>query len=397
MKVLLLAHRAPWPLADGYNLHVHHLARELAARHELHLVTVGDGPLPAQAAAPFVSVAVLPPWRPQPRSLARRLVEAWSADQLYEVQPEVLAAARRVVAERDVDVVWAAGAKTLVYSRRLPGPPVLADLIDDETREPLHDLRAARSPRSWLRGLRDALLVPRFLDRHLAHVGAVSVVAEPDAERLARRCPGRTVGVLRHGVESDRFAPGGAEEDPDLLVFEGVMGHPPNSEAAILLAREVLPRVRARRPATRLVLVGRDPPPEVVALAGAAVEVTGFVDDVRPYLDRAALFVCPLARGSGVKNKLLQAWAMGTAVVATPRSLAGLDAEPGVNVAVAEQPAALAQAVLELLEDPGRRAALASAGRRTVVEKASWSASAASLEQLLETARADHPARPAGD
>src|SRR5687768_3953468 len=114
------------------------------------------------------------------------------------------------------------------------------------------------------------------------------------------------------------------------------MGFTPNAEAALHFCREVLPLVREAEPRVRMLVVGNRPTPEVNALAGPGVEVTGFVPDVRPYLDRAWVFVCPLLSGAGIKNKILQAWSMQKAVVATSISTGGLVTEGGANLIVAD-------------------------------------------------------------
>ena len=142
--------------------------------------------------------------------------------------------------------------------------------------------------------------------------------------------------------------------EPATLVFEGNMMFGPNVDAARRLALEILPIVRAAIPAARLVLVGRDPAPEVRALAGESVEVTGTVDDVRPFLARGTVFACPMRLGSGIKNKILQAWAMARPVVATPASLGGLAAHDEDNLLVREDNLGFSEAVIELIRDPAR-------------------------------------------
>jgi glycosyltransferase involved in cell wall biosynthesis len=130
-------------------------------------------------------------------------------------------------------------------------------------------------------------------------------------------------------------------------------------------------------------LVGTDPTPEVRALACDAIEVTGYVDDVRPHLDRARVFVCPLRKGAGIKNKILQAWAMGKAVVATPQSVGGLEVQEGVNVLVRPFNRGFVEAIVALLNDPARAAALGEAGRRTVLDHYTWDLKAAELDRQL--------------
>jgi glycosyltransferase involved in cell wall biosynthesis len=150
-----------------------------------------------------------------------------------------------------------------------------------------------------------------------------------------------------------------------------------------VLVREVLPRVVNRVPDARVVLVGRNPGDAVHALASERVEVTGTVDDVRPYLARATVFACPMRLGSGIKNKILQAWSMGRPVVATPESLGGLNAKDGFNILVRSDSNAFAEAVIELILDPRRSTLLGAEGRDTAEREYSWQFRAKQLETYL--------------
>ena len=137
------------------------------------------------------------------------------------------------------------------------------------------------------------------------------------------------------------------------------------------------------RPSITFTIVGRDPAPAVVALAGLpGVTVTGSVDDVRPWLSGAAVVVAPLVSGSGIKNKVLEAMAMARPIVATPLAVEGLAATPDRDVVVADGPAAFAAAVLGLLDDPARAAAVAAGGRALVEAVYTWDACAASYAGL---------------
>jgi glycosyltransferase involved in cell wall biosynthesis len=144
--------------------------------------------------------------------------------------------------------------------------------------------------------------------------------------------------------------------DPPELLFVGSFVHPPNLDAALYLARDLFPRLRARMPALRLALVGADPPERLRALAGDGVEVAGWVPDLAPRLDRAALVVAPLRRGGGMRVKTAEALAAGKAVVGSPLAFEGLDVEPGTHAAFATGAEEFVAAAGRLLADPERRA-----------------------------------------
>lgn len=196
------------------------------------------------------------------------------------------------------------------------------------------------------------------------------VVSDRDRDELLSLNPALPVEVIPNGVDTRGFRPRPTARIPALL-FVGNYDYPPNVDAARYLAQDIFPVVRERLPQARLWLVGNAPPPELRALASESIRVTGRVPDVRPYLARAGAFVSPLRLGAGIKNKVLEALAMGCPVIATPLSLDGIAARDGHEVLVAEGPA-LAEAALRLLQDVGLSRQLSLNGRRLIESRYSW-------------------------
>ena len=163
------------------------------------------------------------------------------------------------------------------------------------------------------------------------------------------------------------------------------MGFPPSVDAAVYFCQTIFPLVQRAVPKTKLYLVGKDPAPVIGALQGPNVVVTGYVDDVRPYLSRASVFVCPMRKGAGIKNKILQAWAMGKPVVATPIALGGLKSEVGESVLVASDPKEFAKLVIMLLSDKQQRQSIGKKALDTVRKYHDWAKSTRTLESVLET------------
>lgn len=406
MKILLLTHRLPWPLHDGYNLHNDNYVRQLAGRHEFHLVSLGASEegaseggggdelseLPAEVRALYASVAVVPLRKPQKnRSPVVRLATSLSVRHVFDDDPAVAAAIDEVLDRERIDMVWASGAKMLVHSRRLSGLPVLGDIADEALKEAREDVRRATGLIGRARALKNLINTWRFQREYLAHVNVCTVVSEVDKDTLGQHCPDLDVRVIPNGVDAQMYRPQGTTPDHPSLVFEGSMGFRPNVEGIVAFCDDTLPLIRESVPDVKLTIVGKDPATAVAALAGPGVEVTGFVDDVRPYVDRSSVFVCPLRRGAGIKNKILQAWAMEMPVVATAVSCGGLALSQGENIIVADAPADFAAAVVELLNDPERRVALGRGGRQTVVDHSSWEATSRQMEAVFNDVLAMGP------
>jgi glycosyltransferase involved in cell wall biosynthesis len=145
-----------------------------------------------------------------------------------------------------------------------------------------------------------------------------------------------------------------------------------------------MPLVRLQVPNARLRLVGREPVSRLRALAGPDVEVTGTVPDVRPWLREAQVAVCPMRWGTGIKNKLLEAGAMGLPIVATRNALGDIDLRDGREVLLRDEPAAIAAAIVELLGDPVARGRLGDAAHASIVERWGWERPARSFTELYQ-------------
>ncbi len=197
--------------------------------------------------------------------------------------------------------------------------------------------------------------------------------------------------MVVNGVDPEYFAPapdpGGAD-----VVFVGGMSWYPNRDAIKWFLARVWPAIRRAVPRARFVVVGSHPSPEAqrAAARGTGVAVTGLVPDIRPHVRAAAVYVCPLRVGGGTRLKILDAWAMGKAVVSTAIGAEGLGAVAGREIELADDPAAFAGQVIELLGDPARRLALGSEGRRRAVEEFAWPRVATGLLDLYDELIGEH-------
>ena len=261
-----------------------------------------------------------------------------------------------------------------------------------------HEPGAAASAdlETWERGPRrvgrrlDSFAWRRYERRVLAATDAVVTFSEEDQRLLAARAPQARVVRIAPGVTLPPRPYDPVGREPPTVLFIGTFVHPPNVEGAIRLATDIFPEVRARHTAAKLEIVGDAPPAAVRALAGQGVVVTGRVDDVRPYLERAAVVAAPLRLGRGTRVKVLEALAAGKALVATPRALAGVDVVPGEHVLAATTDAEIRDALLALLDSPERRRGLGGAARAWALENLRWEDSALEYESLYDSLVATH-------
>ena len=222
------------------------------------------------------------------------------------------------------------------------------------------------------------------------HVVVTSPVDLQAIQHLAGGDSAQRMSILPNGVDLDYFRPNSARPDAATVLFSGKLSYHANVAAALYLGREIMPRVWQHRPDTRLLLVGKNPAPALLELgADPRVTLTGYVDDLRPYFAHATLAASPLRYGAGVQNKVLEAMASGVPVVATPRVVDSLQAEPERDLLVSEDAPQLARHVLSLIERPDRRRAIGSAGRRYVERCHDWLPIGARLSEIYRRAASD--------
>ena len=200
--------------------------------------------------------------------------------------------------------------------------------------------------------------------------------------------PGQAViYVVPNGVDLDYFSPLATPREGNVVVFSGRMSFHANVAAASILTREIMPLVWERRPDVRLVLAGSSPPRSVRRLArDRRVSVTGYVADLRPYIGGATVAVSPTPYAVGMQNKVLEALALSTPVVAMPPSVAGLRTAAGRDLLVADTPRDVADAILRLLDNAHFRARLGQNGRQYVVQHHDWRVATQALLRVYKHA-----------
>ena len=213
------------------------------------------------------------------------------------------------------------------------------------------------------------------------------VMSRQDEVALHERAPGVRTTVIPNGVDIEYFVPAPASQTPT-LIYAGGMNMFANRDAVLYFLQEIWPLIVAQVPDAQFLAVGQDPPDELRAFAARdpRVAVPGKVPDIRPYINRASVYVVPLRVGGGTRLKVLDAMACGKAMVSTSVGCEGLEVQAGEHLEVADEPAAFARATIDLLNDPARRDRLGRSARALVERKYAWPLIGAKLIDAYEEA-----------
>jgi polysaccharide biosynthesis protein PslH len=384
MRVLMISRCPPYPLHLGDRLIVYHLARELSDRGvQIDLLafaeTAADWSLSSQQhyTGYFHDVMLFDTQRRPTSELLRRALfpaARFPAKAEDAFAPELWREIERRLATTTYDLVHLFGGVQVYEFERSTN-----DLNTIITPYESYSLYTRRVVQRGGGGLfqRIANRVSHMAAHHFERwmfspYNVVTVVSARDRDELHSLNPALRVEVIPNGVDLARFPLRQRQREAARLLFVGNYDYPPNYDAAYWLATEILPRVREQVPGASLWLVGHNPPPDLLALQSDHVEVTGRVDDVRPYYTEATVFVCPLRMGAGIKNKVLEALASGCPVVATPLSVDGISVADGESVLLGSTTAALAAQAVRVITQPPLQADLRATGRQVVVSGYSW-------------------------
>jgi glycosyltransferase involved in cell wall biosynthesis len=210
----------------------------------------------------------------------------------------------------------------------------------------------------------------------------VYLCSAADEQRLLDQIPEARTAIIPNAADIEYYKPRPTDPLPDgrTVVYFGLLSTVPNVDAVVHFVQDIWPRIAEAHPEARCKIIGGRPPPSLLALAGTRVELTGFVSDLRPHLAAAAAVVVPLRLGGGTRLKIVEAMAMAKAIVSTRLGAEGIEAIPGRDILIEDEPLAFANEVSRLLTDPGLAARIGQSARRVAVERYSWSEAGKALE-----------------
>ena len=386
---------------------MHGLMTQLARRHDLTAVMLVDDEFDAdecrRAMQAYCREAVMVPNPYGREGLTKRLLQLRSLastpsfERLRVTLPVLQQTLDQILRARRFDVVNLEFPYLGHYDLRQAPPGERRPSLIVDSHEIAYDLarqfaraggnlgRRLYAGANWRKLRRDELGTYRAAD-------GVYLCSATDERRLLNQVPGVRTTVIPNAADVEYYQPRPTDPAPDgrTVVYFGLLSTIPNIDGVVHFAQDIWPRIAEAAPQARCKIIGGRPPPSLLALAGPRVKLTGFVSDLRPHLAAAAAVVVPLRLGGGTRLKLVEAMAMGKAIVSTTLGAEGIEAVPGRDLLVEDQPAAFAKAVHRLLAEPGLAARIGQSARQLAVERYGWSEAARVLEgfyhRILENA-----------
>ncbi len=401
-RVLLLAHRIPFPPDKGDKIRSYHLLRHLAARYHVHLAAFVDDRRDLQHEPHLRSICAdvcLVPIDPRRRRLASLFglltgeplsLRFFSDRRLQQWVDQSLASQRF-----DAVVTYSSPMARFVEGPRYESMNRIADFIDVDSEKWAQYATSSRWPASWIYA-REARTLLAYERRIAGRFNRTLFVSAAEAQLFVGRapeCAGR-VGHFSNGVDTDYFDPALDHPNPypaggPIAVFTGAMDYRPNIEAVQWFVEAILPLLQQSCPQARFFIVGSNPARSVRQLAETAgVTVTGRVEDVRPYLRHAQAVVAPLRIARGIQNKVLEAMAMERPVVATAAAAEGIDPQGRALHGIADSPDAFAAATARAFQAGPQPQA-----RQRVVEAFSWGSHLRLVDELIAADSTEPAAR----
>jgi len=380
MRILFLASRFPYPLTQGDRLRAYHFVRLLSKHHHVTLVT------PIQTREEYQGLALLQSVCQQvevvPVSKVSRVLNLVKAPFLplpwqvtYYLSHRIQQKVNQLLSQTTFDVIHVQLARMAPFVQQWDKTPKVLDFIDALSLNMTRRAKQEKGLVSWL-FTSEAKRMQKYERKLTSEVHQLTVSSAIDRQAIGLF---PNLHVVPNGVALKNFPFVAAARQPNTIIFTGNMRYFPNINAAQYFINEVLPLIRAVIPQVHFTIVGPNLPIDLQKqFLKAGVTLTGFVPNVHDYLQKAAVAVAPMRAGSGIQNKVLEAMATGTPVVATPHGIGSLPVESGKHLLVAADAAEFAQAVIRLLSDRQLSQEIVTHARQLVEQHYTW-------EQSVET------------
>jgi polysaccharide biosynthesis protein PslH len=393
MNILVIDEEFPYPLNTGKRIRTFSLTKALSTRNRVSYLAYGS--LDTEAAQflqnhGITCHAVRPPDRRQsgPLFFARLLMNLWSPLP-YIVTSHYTARFERtlkdLVRQHAYDVIICEWTPYAIFLKAAPETKsiIVAHNIESAIWRRYEENETNPARRVYIAIQRRK--VERFERACFGWADGATAVSDIETGEIAAYGVDYPVQTVENGVDVDYFRPSDSPVDPDTLVFTGSMDWRPNQDAMDYFVKDVLPLARRYRPNLKLFIVGRKPPRHIEELGNVeGVTVTGTVDDVRPYIARATLYIVPLRIGGGSRLKILEAMAMRKPVLSTTVGAEGLRVTDGEHIVIADEASDFAAGIARCLDDRELCSRIADRGRLLVEQEYRWDRLGEKLHRYLE-------------
>ena len=381
MKILVLSTWFPYPVNQGSKIRAYHLIKALSSQHQVVLISYEDQPIKEEWLThmrQFCEDIVIVPRKPFEYTRINTLLGFFSkkpsavyAGYSKEMEKTVTETANKL----HPDLVFAFTFVTAPYALKVPSTKRIVD-VDNLLAEMLkEDISFAKNSFQKLRRYLAYLKFRNYEDKIYSPFDRCLVVSDQDKIKFQSYTSTTAEHILNipNGVDADFLKPIGKIKDKNQLIYNGALTYQPNFDAMAYFISEILPSIQKEVPDIKIKITGKT---DGVALdqfpLNDKVELTGYLDDIRPVVAASEICVVPLRQGAGTRLKILESMALGTAVVSTSKGAEGLDLQDGVHLLIADNPIEFSKATIKLLKDPQLRSDLEHRARKLIELKYDW-------------------------
>jgi glycosyltransferase involved in cell wall biosynthesis len=397
MQVLFLSYWYPEPPDNGSKLRINNLIRALCTKHTLDLLSFSQSetaPLEGDMGQMCRKASWIPT-RPYNQKSLKAMIgflapEPRSVIDTYS--PLMKHAVNHAVAEQRYDLIITSQIGMLPYT---PDDARAIKLLEEVEVGTIYDAyKRAINPQTRLRAWLTWIKMKHYVAQAILRFSACTVVSETEKSLLKLVSPEyKSIFLVPNGVDTNQFRPTNNRPNPESLVYNGALTYQANFDAMDYFVNQIFPTVLKNFPSTILSITGSTEGVDLRHLQKQPqVELTGYLDDIRPVVTNAWACVVPLRQGGGTRLKILEAMALGTPVISTSKGAQGLDVRNAENILIADTPIEFADQVVRLLENPGLRQFLSVNGRKLVESRYSWDMIGDQFVDLLENLVTDQNA-----
>ena len=401
-KILFICHRIPFPPNKGDKIRTYNEVKYFSKTYNIDIISFADDPKDLKytsdlkAYCRHIYIYPLAPLFGKLKGLLK-LILGGSISEGYFYDKKACKKVSDLLKQKDYHTIFCFSSPMAEYvfknlsdiEQKTTRPKLIMDFCDVDSDKWKQYSEKSTFPMNFVYQKESERLLK--YEKKINKIFDASIFVSDNEAKLFKQLVPKAENVISisNGVDFNYFSHSPEintkQESSSIIMFAGAMDYYANIEGVTWFCKKIFPKIRAMLPATRFLIVGSNPTPAVKELAHIKnVEVTGFVEDIRPYYKKAAVCAIPLRIARGVQNKVLEAMAMGKPVVSTSVALDGIQAENGKHIIKTDDPEKFAQAIINLMDDPSLSITYGKAARKFVEKKFSWDSCLKKLDTIIE-------------